>query len=161
MADRLGAGVVLAIGQTASVIGLLLLARAPANAAYASDLLPAFVMLGIGIGLSELAAQIAAFIGIDAAIAGLAGGVLETSREIGAALGTAIVASIVMTRIDHVPSSVARGTTGKALALTDGFHSGVLFLAIGTAISAMISLLVLRGAERRAAMQTAAAGKPL
>jgi EmrB/QacA subfamily drug resistance transporter len=156
IADRLGASVVLAIGQTSSVIGLLLLAQAPVNAEYATDLLPAFVMLGIGIGFSELGTQIAAFIGIEEAIAGLAGGVVETSREIGAVLGTAIVASIVITRINHVRSSVAHSATGKALALTDGFHRGVLFLAAGTAIGAVISLLVLRRAERAAAIQASA-----
>lgn len=156
VADRLGASVALVIGQTSSVIGLLLLARAPATASYSTDLLPAFVMLGIGIGFSELGAQVAAFIGIDEAIAGLAGGVLETSREIGAAVGTAIVASIVMTRVNDAPTSVAHTAKGKALAMTEGFHSGVLVLAAGTAISAVISLFVLRRAERAAAIQASA-----
>jgi hypothetical protein len=61
-----------------------------------------------------------------------------------------------MTRVNDAPTSVAHTARGKALALTEGFHSGVLVLAAGTAISAVISLFVLRRAERAAAIQTSA-----
>ncbi|HEV7761773.1 MAG TPA: MFS transporter, partial [Acidimicrobiales bacterium] len=100
--DRRGAAVALVIGQSSSAVGLLLLARVPADAAYWTDVFPGFLALGIGIGFSGMAAQVAAFIGVENSVAGLAGGMVETAREIGGALGTAIVATVAIARSDEL-----------------------------------------------------------
>ena len=55
-----------------------------------------------GIGLSNVAAQVAAFVGVEDEVAGVAGGMVETAREVGGALGTAIVASVAIARADDV-----------------------------------------------------------
>jgi EmrB/QacA subfamily drug resistance transporter len=129
---RLGAGRTLAIGQSASVIGLLWLARVPVAAHYWPDLFPGFVLLGVGVGLSLVAQQVAAFIGIPRSVSGLAGGMVETAKEIGGALGTAIVASVAI----------------AAPALTEGFRRGSLVAAGFNAVSILAALTVLRRAER-------------
>jgi EmrB/QacA subfamily drug resistance transporter len=151
MLARLGAGWALAIGQTCSAAGLLWLARVPPEAGYWVDLFPGFALVGAGVGLSLVAAQVAAFIGIPRAVSGLAGGMVETAREIGGALGTAIVASVAIATAAELQVT---GTT-EATALTAGFQDGSLIAAGFNVVSALAAVLVLRPAERSgAAAQT-------
>lgn len=82
---RIGAARTLAAGQVAAAAGLLLLAQSPADASYPRHLLVPFVLLGVGVGLSTVAAQVAAFVGIEDEVAGVAGGIVETAREVGGA----------------------------------------------------------------------------
>ena len=106
--------------RRSSASGLFLLSRAPADASYWSDLFPGFLAFGVGMGFSMMAIQAAAFSGVDNTIAGVAGGVIETSREIGGALGVAIVATIVVARVEDV---LAAGASEQG-ALTAGFPTG-------------------------------------
>jgi EmrB/QacA subfamily drug resistance transporter len=145
---RLGAGVALTIGQAVSAGGMLLLARAPADAAYWTDLFPGFVAVGIGIGFAGMAAQVAAFIGVEEHNSGLAGGIIETSREIGGALGTAIVATAAIARADEVLARV--GPDGQGIALAEGFQRGALVVAGINVAAALAAGLLLRPAERAA-----------
>ena len=85
--SRFGASTSLVLGQTILASGCCYLSRAPADAAYWSDLFPGFLAFGVGMGFSMMAVQSAAFAGVDNTIAGVAGGVIETSREVGGALG--------------------------------------------------------------------------
>jgi EmrB/QacA subfamily drug resistance transporter len=145
---RLGSGSALAIGETASAIGLILLARAPADAAYWPDLFPGFLLVGIGIGFAGMAAQVAAFIGVEQSVAGLAGGMVETAREVGGALGTAIVATVAVGRSNDALGSLGGAAAAAPLALTEGFQRGSL-VAAGLALAAALAAgLLLRPAER-------------
>jgi hypothetical protein len=145
---RLGVGWTLALGQTASAAGLLLLARTPVGAAYWADLFPGFVLVGAGMGFSLPATQVAAFIGIERGISGLAGGMVETAREIGGALGTAVVAAIAIARADDILAAAGTGPAARALALTEGFRRGSLVAAGFNVASVVVALVVLRRAER-------------
>lgn len=147
---RIGAGWTLAIGEISAAAGLLWLARVPVHAQYWPDLFPGFLGLGIGVGLSLTAVQVAAFIGIPESVSGLAGGMVETAREIGGALGTAIVASVALA-VSGTVSAIP-----DLEALTAGFRRGSL-VAAGFAIVAMITALtVVRRAERSAAKRAVA-----
>jgi hypothetical protein len=137
------------MAQACSAIGLLWLARVPAGADYWVDLFPAFVLVGVGVGLSAVAAQVAAFIGIPRTVSGLAGGMLETSREIGGALGTAIVASVAITTGTGL---LATGVP-PAAALTGGFQDGSMVAAGFNLAGALVAVLVLRRAERSGAIR--------
>ena len=106
--SRFGSSTSLVIGQTILAVGLLYLSRAPADASYWSDLFPGFLAFGVGIGFSMMAVQAAAFSGVDPTAAGVAGGVIETSREVGGALGVAVVATIAVARTDDL---LAGGST--------------------------------------------------
>ncbi|WP_067573802.1 MFS transporter [Nocardia acidivorans] len=146
---KVGAGWTLVLGESCAAAGLVWLARVPVHAHYWTDLFPGFVGLGIGVGLSLVAVQVAAFIGIPESVSGLAGGMVETAREIGGALGTAIVASVAL-----AVSGTVVGVPDPA-ALTDGFRRGSL-VAAGFAIVAVITALtVVRRAERSAARTAA------
>jgi EmrB/QacA subfamily drug resistance transporter len=142
---RFGPARTLVAGQLFAATGLLLLARAPSDAAYWSDLFPGFVALGIGVGFSAMAAQVAAFTGIPESVSGLAGGMVETAREIGGALGTAVVATVAIARANEVVGP-------PAVALTEGFQRGALVAAGFNIVSALVAGVVLRRAERAAAV---------
>jgi predicted MFS family arabinose efflux permease len=74
----------------------LLLARVPSDGNYATDVLPAFVLAGIGFGLVEPALQIGALTGVAEADTGLASGLIETMREVGGAAGVAGVSTVLV-----------------------------------------------------------------
>ena len=145
---RVGAARTLAIGQVASAAGLLLLSQAPADAAYARHLLPAFLLLGVGVSLSNVAAQVVAFVGVADEEAGVAGGIVETAREVGGALGTAIVASVAIARADEVLAALGGRVADVPLALAEGFQRGSLVAAGFSVVAVVVALGPLRRAER-------------
>jgi MFS family permease len=130
---RIGAARTLAIGMVLLGLGLLLLTRVPADASYLADIFPAFSIVGVGLGFAEVAIQIAAFTGVDGDEAGLAGGAVETSREMGGALGLALLVSVALS-----------GTTNG----TEAFHRSVLAAAIFAGASALVAITLLRPTER-------------
>ncbi|MGH9212867.1 MAG: MFS transporter [Acidimicrobiales bacterium] len=144
LVGRLGPARTLVTGQLFAAGGLLLLARAPSDAAYWADLFGGFVALGIGVGFSAMAVQVAAFTGIHESISGLAGGMVETAREIGGALGTAVVATVAIARADQILGP-------PAVVLTEGFQRGALVAAGFNLVSALVAATLLRRAERAVA----------
>jgi EmrB/QacA subfamily drug resistance transporter len=105
---KVAARPVLIAGLVISVAGLVLLWRAPVGGSYAVDLLPPFLMLGLGCGIVYVTLQIAAFVGISDHEAGVGAGLINTSQEAGGALGLAVIATIAYSGI------------GAALAATGG-----------------------------------------
>jgi MFS family permease len=133
MITHLGAAKTFAIGMVTMSGGLLLLTRVPTGASFLIDIFPAFSIIGVGLGFAQVAIQIAAFSGVERDEAGLAGGAIETSREMGGALGLALLVSVAL-----------RGTTSH----TEVFHRSVLAAAIFAAASAVVGIVLLRAAER-------------
>ena len=145
--NRFGAGRSLVLGQCIQAVGLATLTSAPSDATYWGDLFPGLLAFGVGLGFSIMATQVAAFIGVEDADAGLTGGIVETAREIGGALGTAVVATLVIARTDDVLA----GAATPLEALTEGFQRGMLVAAGLSLAAAVATALLLRPAERRAA----------
>ncbi|MGH9135456.1 MAG: MFS transporter [Acidimicrobiales bacterium] len=141
---RFGSSTSLVVGQTILGVGLLYLTRAPGDAAYWTDLFPGFLAFGVGIGFSMMAVQAAAFTGVDHTVAGVAGGMIETSREVGGALGVAVVATLAIARTD----TVLAGGSSPAAALTAGFQRGSLVAALIAFGAAVAAGVLLRRAER-------------
>lgn len=135
--SRLGAARTLAIGQAAQATGMLLLLRAGDDASYPADLLPAYIVVAVGLGLSQVAAQVAVFQGTRDEDAGLTGGLVETCTELGGAAGVALTATVAL----HATRHAAAAGTPNAHALTSGFHAGVLVCAVLAALAAVVSLL--------------------
>jgi EmrB/QacA subfamily drug resistance transporter len=88
----------LVTGLSLMAIGMLWLARVPADASYLGDLLPGFLLAGVGIGLCAPSAQIGALSGVTESLSGLASGLVETMREIGGAAGVAAVSTALVSR---------------------------------------------------------------
>lgn len=132
--ERFGPGRSLIVGQILSAAGLLHMAQADAGSSYWSGLFPGFVAVGLGLGLSFVAVQVAAFVGVEESVSGLAGGLVETAREVGGAIGVAAVATV---------------------AIAEGFQQGML-VAAGISLAAALGAGVLL----RRAEQTIAPAQP-
>ena len=89
-----GARILVAGGLALAAAGALLLALAPDHARYVPDLLPGFLVLGLGVGMLFPAVSISAMSQVDHAHAGIASGLMSTAHEVGAALGVAVLSAI-------------------------------------------------------------------
>src|SRR5215207_9896883 len=145
--SRLGAGTTLVIGQTVMALGLLLLSQAPVDATYWADLFPGFLAMGVGMGFSGMAVQVGAFLGVRESV----GGLVETAREVGGALGVAVVATVAIARTDAVLAAGPGGPGAEAVALTEGFQRAMLVAAAISVAAAVAAAVLLRPAERAAA----------
>jgi EmrB/QacA subfamily drug resistance transporter len=115
---RFGAKSTLIGGLTLVAAGLLLFRRAPTDASYLTDLLPAMLLLGVGAGLVFPALMTLAMSGATPEDSGLASGLVNTTQQVGGALGLAVLATLSTTRTG---SQLAHGASNAA-ALTDGYH---------------------------------------
>src|SRR6266571_974872 len=139
LVTRIGVKPVLAIGMTSLTAGLVYFTQVSVGGSYVGDLLPGFLLIAIGIGFSFVPISIAALAGIQPAEAGLASGLINTSQQIGGALGIAALTTIATSRTD---SAVASGSS-HAVALVDGFHGAFVAGAIiaGLGIVAVLTLI--------------------
>jgi EmrB/QacA subfamily drug resistance transporter len=138
LTGRYGAGPVLAAGMALIAAGMLLFARIAPDGGYLSDVLGPALLCSAGIGFSFVPVTIAATNGVERTEAGLASGLVNTSRQMGGSLGLALLATVATQR--------TAGLTGDAPrleALTEGFQRA---FALGAAIAlagALVSALVL------------------
>jgi EmrB/QacA subfamily drug resistance transporter len=119
--------------------GLVLMALVPAAASYPARILPPFLMIGLGMGLSFVPLQIAAQAGVPAERAGLAAGLINTSQEAGGALGVAAAATFAFRRVASL-TAAAHGSPHLILAARttvfhDGFAAGAAFAAVALLVS--------------------------
>ena len=151
LVGRIGTRTVQVVGGVLSVIGLLLMSGAGATDAYVSSLLPGFLIIGVGMIWVGVPAQISAVADVGHADAGAASAVINSAYQIGGALGLAIITTIANSHV----SALAHHESMR-LALTGGFHVGL----IAAAATAALNLLVAFGAPQLrpdAAMLEAAA----
>lgn len=139
---KIAAKPVLMAGLTMVGTGMLLLWRAPSDAAYLVDLLPAFIICGLGLGASFVPLQISAFAGSEERESGLAAGLINTSQEIGGALGLAVAATYAFRRIDELEAKAHGVPDLVNEARTTVFHDAFLISA-GFAAAALLVTLVL------------------
>jgi EmrB/QacA subfamily drug resistance transporter len=127
LTTRLGVRRVLATGMLLSAAAGVLYARLPVDGRYFSALLPGLLLGGVGLALSFVPVTIAALNGVHAADAGVASGLINTTRQIGGALGLAVVTTIATTSTRGFLHGHA--ALGEAAALTHGFHVAFYTLA--------------------------------
>ncbi|HWE90912.1 MAG TPA: MFS transporter [Pseudonocardiaceae bacterium] len=142
LVTKLPAKPVLVVGLVLAVVGLLLLFRAPVHANYAIDVLPAFLVGGLGLGMAFVPIQVAAFGGVDRENQGLAAGLINTSQEAGGALGVAIAATIAFARIPGLVAWAGTDPDKIAQARATVFHTAFL-VGAGLAVLAVLVALTL------------------
>jgi MFS family permease len=110
---RLGPRRVLAAGLLFAALAEGLLVRLPVHGRYVTDLLPSFILIGLGIGISFVAVTIAALAGVPGRDAGVASGLVNTARQVGGAVGLAAVTTLATIYAGHrsVHESLAAGAT--------------------------------------------------
>jgi len=130
---KIGPRATLLPGLVLMTVGLLLFATAPVHAAYVSRLLPVMLLLGIGAGLSFPSMMTIAMSGAEPHEAGLASGLVNTSMQVGGALGLAVLATLSASRAKDVLASGA----GSADAISSGLHLALL-IGAGLVIAAIV-----------------------
>ncbi len=141
-AGRVPAKAVLTLGLLLVGGGLILMARMPSEASYPAQILPAFLMTGLGMGLSFVPLQIAAQASVPGERAGLAAGLINTSQEVGGALGLATAATFAFRRVVSL-TAAAHGDphliqAARTNVFHDGFAAGATFAVIGLLISVIL-----------------------
>jgi EmrB/QacA subfamily drug resistance transporter len=136
---RFGAKATLLPGLALIVIGLALFARAPVDGSYLVDVLPVMLLLGIGAGLSFPSLMTLAMSGATQSDSGLASGLVNTSLQVGGALGLAVLATLSSTRTDTL---LANGDS-TAEALTGGYHLAFIIAAGLVATAVVVATTVL------------------
>jgi MFS family permease len=132
---RLGSRALAAVGLTLIAVGTLLFVLAPGRASYAADLLPGFLVVGVGVGLVFPAVSVTAMSDVHAERSGLASGLLMTAHEIGAALGVAVLSAIAAAGA----GGAGRSHAGLAAGYQDGFLAATL-VAAALALAALLAL---------------------
>jgi EmrB/QacA subfamily drug resistance transporter len=143
---RIGVRVALAFGMVLLSLGLLFFTQISVDGTYVADLLPGFLLVGVGLGFSFVPVSIAA-LAVRPEEAGLASGLLNTSQQIGGALGVAILTTVAVTRTDNL---LAEGDN-RAAALTSGFSLAFWVALIFAVISLIATLVMLRDTDLKQA----------
>ena len=137
--DRFSPKPVLIAGLLVSTAGFALLTRIVGHGDYASHVLPAIIVLGIGLGTSFVPITIAATSGVAGGDSGLASGLLNSTQQVGGSLGLAILSSVSTTRI----TSALHGGLPASLALTHGFKGAFIVAAALCAVGVAVALALL------------------
>jgi EmrB/QacA subfamily drug resistance transporter len=143
---RLGVKPVLVAGMSLLAVGLIYFSQVSTGGSYLGDLLPGFLLIGVGMGFSFVPISIAALAGVKGPEAGLASGLINTSQQIGGALGLALLTTIATSRTENLLGS------GKPApeALTGGFQVAFWAAAAFAVVALITTLVVLKNDDLRA-----------
>jgi Na+/melibiose symporter-like transporter len=139
LTTRLGARIVLSGGLLLTAAGSALYARMPAGGHYFWNVFPGLVLSGVGLAFAMVPATIAGLTGVAPADAGVASGLINTSRQLGGSIGLAVLTAIATTASSHYADSHALPAFGSSV-LTHGFqvafYSLLALALLGAAIAA-------------------------
>ena len=150
---RFGPRAVLITGLSLLLVAMLLFARVPVDGNYLTDVLPTMIIFGAGAGVAFPALMMLAMSGATPSDAGLASGLVNTTGQVGGAIGLALLATI---STERTKTLLAEGDS-TASALTGGYHVAFLIGAALALVAIVAAVTVLR-AESPAAMAAAHAG---
>jgi EmrB/QacA subfamily drug resistance transporter len=146
---RIGVRATLTAGLLVSASSVALLARLPADGHYFWDVFPGFVLGGAGMGFSFVPITIAGLSGVERAVAGVASGLINTSRQMGGAIGIAAVSAIAAASTSAYADSHAGVTASSSIALDHGFRTGLYVLTGMLVVGALIAATLVRPAQPR------------
>jgi EmrB/QacA subfamily drug resistance transporter len=138
LTTRVGVKPVTVVGLLLLTGGMLWYAQIPVHGRFVPDLLPGYLLVGVGIAFSFVPVSIAALAGVGASDAGLASGLINTAQQIGGAIGVAIASTLWTS---HFNNAVKAGTS-VPVALTDGYKLAFWVIA-GLGVAALVAALAL------------------
>src|SRR4051794_35550938 len=143
LVTRIGVKPVLVVGMVFLAGGLTYFTQVSVGGSYVGDLLPGFLVIAVGMGFSFVPISIAALAGVRPSEAGLASGLINTSQQVGGALGIAALSAVATsTTTGHLATGGSR-----ALALTDGFQAAFIGGTGVAVIGVLVALFVVRGRD--------------
>ena len=143
LVTRIGVKPVLVAGMATLTAGLVYFTQVSVGGSYVGDLLLGFLLIGFGIGFSFVPISIAALAGVQSSEAGLASGLINTSQQIGGALGIAALSTIASSRTD---AALAAGSAAPT-ALVDGFTAAFVAGAVIAGLGILAALSLIRREE--------------
>jgi EmrB/QacA subfamily drug resistance transporter len=148
---RFGVRPTLTAGLLASAVSVGALTRLPVDGHYFWDLFPWFVLGGAGMGLSFVPVTIASLTGVERSDAGVASGLINTSRQIGGAIGLAAVSAIAATSTSNYAQVHAAVTASSGVALAHGFQTALYVLTGLLVIGVLIAVALVKPTPARSA----------
>ncbi|HKW19985.1 MAG TPA: MFS transporter [Ktedonobacterales bacterium] len=136
--DHLGPRGVLVAGMLLLAIGLLLFARVPVPGNYLLDILPASIIVAMGLPCAFAGSNIAAVTAVEKEETGLASGLMNTMQRVGSGIGIAALTAVFVARIGPMTPHTSLTT------LATGFQAGFLGAALLAVLGAVLALMILR-----------------
>ena len=141
LVTRVGVRPVLTLGLALMMGGMLWYAQIPVHGRFAGDLLPGYLLVGVGMAFSFIPMSIAALAGVEAREAGLASGLINTTQQIGGALGVAVASTIAFTHM----KTLLRTGHDPFTAEVSGFRIAFWVLAAVGAVATVAAFTLVRG----------------
>jgi EmrB/QacA subfamily drug resistance transporter len=138
LVTRIGTRPVVVAGCLIAAAGIYYVSRVPLHGSYVSDLLPGFLVMSLGAGSVFVSVTAAANAGVPSDKAGLAAGLLNSSQQVGSALGLAILSAVAITRTDHLIAA----QVSHAVASDAGYHQALLVGSVSMAAAALVALRI-------------------
>jgi EmrB/QacA subfamily drug resistance transporter len=162
LVTRIGFKPVLAAGMAFIAAALVWFSQVSVGGGFLTDILGPSLLAATGLGFAFVTTTIAAVSGVRDQESGLASGLINTSQQVGGALGLAVLATVANTRTDHVMASAGGDPSALTNALTEGFQAAFLGGAVIAALGFVLTLVLIRGRDSRAHVQLgrAPAGAP-
>jgi EmrB/QacA subfamily drug resistance transporter len=154
LSTRVGPRLVMTAGLLIMALALFGYTRIPIDGHYWPDLLPEYLVFAVGLAFAFVPVSIAALTGVKPDEAGLASGLLNTSQQIGGAMGVAVVTTIFTTRANDL---LATGHN-PAEAFTSGYQRGFWALLALSVAGAVAAFVLLRGVRAEEVQEQEAAG---
>ena len=151
LVTRFGFKTILAAGMLLIALGLAWFGGVSVAGGFISDILGPSLLAAIGLGFGFVTSTIAAVSGVEEQEQGLASGLINTSQQIGGALGLAVLSTIATSRTDDVLATGASNAT----ALTEGFQTAFLGGAVIAALGFVATLVLIRSRDSRAHVEMA------
>src|SRR6188508_3460394 len=138
LVSRVGVRILISSGMAILAVGMLLFTQISVDGSYVADLLPGFLIIAFGMALCFVPISIAALAGVKEAEAGIASGLINTSQQVGGAVGIALLSTVAISRTDN---EVAAGTA-LPQAMTSGFQLA-FWVGAAIALAGVVAALVL------------------
>jgi len=132
--------IILVIAPLVTAAGLFYLSRVPVDGSYLTDLLPAIALIGTGMGATFVALTLAATSGVSQKESGLVSGLLNTTQQIGGAIGLAVLTTISTATTKDAMVAAHGNPAALNAALVDGFHSAFIIAAFLSITASAIAL---------------------
>ncbi len=152
LVTRVGFKPILAAGMLFVAAGLVWFSQVSVGGGFLTDIVGASLLAAIGLGFGFVTSTIAAVAGVEEREQGLASGLINTSQQIGGALGLAVLSTIATSRTNDV---MASGTSTLPNALTEGFQSAFLGGAVIAALGFVATLVLIRTRDSRTHVEMA------
>jgi Na+/melibiose symporter-like transporter len=159
LVTKFGFKPILILGLVLTAIGLVWFSQVDVGGSYLGDILFPSLIAAVGLGFAFVPMTIAAVAGVEPHEAGLASGLINTSQQVGGALGLAILASIANSRTDSLMEEAGGAAAALPNALTEGFQIAFIVGAGFAVLGAVLAATLISSRDSRAHAEAAQRGE--